>query len=347
MQVEKEDARALYQAIDQWLASGTISAEQATAMRASIQPRSSPRQQLAQYFFIIAVSSALLAFGALFIHEKIIEQLRRSFLLSNYTIAFYATTLAGIGFWYAHKKRKLISATTYEVYLLPGALCTAVSLVYLCKEWGSGEGYTLFTGLCALAYFALSYSLRSQILWVFFIGALMGWFGAFSTVYSKENLFLGMNYPLRFAQFGFSIIVLSYVQQRWQRLQPMRMLSYHAGLLICFTGLWGLSVFGNFNTLSGWQEVRQAKMLPYAVVTGLMIAGALLLGIRRNDELLRDYSILFLLLHFYTRYFEYFYNAFNKALFFIVLAISFGLLARWLNKNRGNTKAGEQQTVGS
>src|ERR1043165_3946855 len=334
MHVDKDDQKILRRAIDEWLASETISAEQAETMRASIGVKQSQRQRLAQYFFIIAVSSALLAFGALFLDEKILEKLRRSFLLSNYTIAIGSAVLAAISFWYANRKKGEISATSYEVYLLPGGLCTLVALTYLCKEIGSGPSYTFFTGLCTIIFCVLSGAFRSRVLWICCLLALMGWFGAFSTVHAHNNLFLGLNYPARFSVFGILVMGLTWVEARIERLSPMRTITYHLGILICFTGLWGVSVFGNFGTLSEWQAVRQARMLPYAIITGLVLAGTLYAGIRRNDAALRDYSILFLLLHLYTRYFEYFWDSLNKGLFFLFLAVSFGLLARWLAKNR-------------
>lgn len=336
MQAIKDDQKVLRQAIEEWLAEGTITAEQAEKMKSGIGIPSSQRQQLAQYFFIIAVSSALLAFGALFLDEKILERLRRSFLLSNYTIALGSALLAAVAYWYARRKRPAVTETSYEVYLSVGGLCTLVALTYLCKEIGSGEGYTLFTGLCTIIFCVLSAAFRSRVLWICSLLAFMGWFGAFSTVNSHNNLFLGMNYPLRFSLFGVLIILLSGIQARIAWLASFRHLTYHIGILIFFTGLWGVSVFGNFGSLDSWQSVRQTRMLPYSIVTGVILGSTLYAGIRRNDAILRDYSILFLLLHLYTRYFEYFWDAMNKGLFFLFLAISFGLLARWLSKTRIN-----------
>jgi uncharacterized membrane protein len=344
MQASKDDQKALRQAIEEWLAEGIITKEQADKMKASAGMRPSQRQQLAQYFFIIAVSSALLAFGALFLDEKILERLRQSFLLSNYTIAIGSAVLAAVAYWYARRRHHFISDTSYEVYLSAGGLCTLVALTYLCKEIGAGRGYTLFTGLCTIVFCLLSAAFRSRVLWVWSLLALMGWFGAFSTVHSHNNLFLGMNYPVRFSLFGALIIALSTLQTKTKQLAPFCYLTYHIGILICFTGLWGVSVFGNFASLDNWQAVRQTRMLPYAVATGLILAGTLYAGIRRNDAALRDYSILFLLLHLYTRYFEYFWDAMNKGLFFLFLAVSFGLLARWLSKTRINP-AQENQSV--
>ncbi len=333
MQPEKERKEIIDDAIEHWLAAGIISPEQAAAMRASSVAQPSQRQQLAQYFFIIAVSSALLAFGALFLDEKILEHLRRTFLLSNYTIALVAAGLAGGLFWYIASRKARISKTAYEVYLLPAALSTLVALTYLCKELGPGEAYTFYTGLCTLAFAALTFVFPSRVLWTCCLLALMGWFGAFSTVHSEGNLFLGLNYPARFTLFGLLLAGLSWLQKR-TRLAWLRAITYHFAIIICFTGLWGLSVFGNFGTLDAWNAVRQARMLPYAVITGLALGGALYYAIRQADAALRDYSILFLLVHLYTRYFEYFWGALNKGLFFLFLAVSFGLLARWLSKSR-------------
>lgn len=333
MQADKEDERLLNQAIDEWLAGSIVTPDQAAAMRAGIKPKTE-RQQLAQYFFIIAVSSALLAFGALFINQKLLEQLRKTFLLSNYTICLAAALLAAISFWFTRNKRRHISATMYEVYLLPGALSTLIAIVYICKEIGNGAGYTLFTGICTVIFLVLSVVFRSRILWTIAIAAVMGWFGAFSTVFSRDNLFLGMNYPVRFTVFGLVIMLIARLQRHVRVLRSSRSVTYHAGLLIFFSGLWGISVFGNFGSLDAWGAVRQASMLPYALAAGLITGAGLYLGIRRKDEALRDFSILFLLLNLYTRYFEYFWDSLNKGLFFLVLAVSFGLLARWLSRNR-------------
>ena len=334
MNASKSEKDNLSQAIKEWLAQGIISSEQATKMQESVAEKNSQREQLAQYFFIIAVASALLAFAALFVDEKLLKRLQGLFSLSNYSICIVSILLAAIGFWFACRRRPLVSEMTYEVYLLPGALCSLVALIYLCKEIGNGAAYTLFTGISTIVFFMLSAGFHSKVLWVTFVAALMGWFGAFSTLHSSGNLFLGMNYPMRFTVFGMLVLALAFGQKQVEALKSVAALSYNIGLLIFFTGLWGISVFGNFGTLSAWHEVRQFTMLPYAIVCGLMLTSSLLLSIRQNDNLLRDYSILFLLVSLYTHYFEYFWDSLNKGLFFLVLAVSFGLLARWLGRKK-------------
>lgn len=326
----------LGQFINDWRTQGLISSEQASKIQDVLKEKTSQREQLAQYFFIIAVASGLLAFAALFVDEKLLKRLQGLFSLSNYSICFVSVLLAAISFWFARRRRSAVSDTTYEVYLLPGALCSVVAIVYLCKEIGNGAAYTLFTGIATIVFFIFSALFRSKALWVICIVALMGWFGAFSTVHSSGNLFFGMNYPMRFTVFGLLVLALALGQKQVRLLKSVAVLSYNIGLLIFFTGLWGISVFGNFGTLSAWHEVRQFKMLPYALVCGIILTGMLLLGIRKDDRTLRDYSILFLLLNLYTHYFEYFWDTLNKGLFFLVLALSFGLLARWLGKKGKN-----------
>lgn len=333
MQVDKEDLRTVNEAIDSWIGEGLIDTELAGKLRASLEQKHSERAQLAQYFFIIAISSAILAAGALLINEKLLERLRRTFLLSNWTIAFAAAGLAVAGFWFARNRRRILSPTTYEVYMLPAALSSIVAVVYLCKEIGNGQGYTLFTGLCSILFFTLSLTFRSRLLWIIFIASIMGWYGAFSSVFSSQNLFLGMNYPMRFTVFGIVVTAFAFVVKRIRRIRPMHPITFQAGLLIFYTGLWGVSVFGNYETIAGWQAVRQTAMLPYAVVAGLITAAGLWIGIRRDNDTLRDFSILFLLLNLYTRYFEYFWDRMNQGIFYLILAISFGLLARWLSKS--------------
>lgn len=213
-------------------------------------------------------------------------------------------------------------------------LTALISLIYLCKDLGNNEGYSLFLGLSAILFLALCLVFRSGLAWILFLLAAVGWFGAFSEVYSRDNLFLGMNYPLRFTVFGLLVLGLSYVQQSIPRLDPYRRTTYHAGLLLFFTALWGLSIFGNYGNLDRWAQVRQVQVIGYGLSFGIAAGICLFLGIRHDDAVARDYSILFLVINLYTRYFEYFWDNMNKGLFFLFLAVSFWGIGRWLNRRK-------------
>lgn len=334
MQADKQEREVLGKALDEWKDAGLLTPEHAAQLRGTIKAKESGTEQLAHYFFIIAVCCALLAFGALFIDEKLLQRLQQTFLLHNITIAVAAMILSAICFRFARRQRPVVSVAAYELYLVPGTLTALISLVYICKETGNGDGYTFFLGLASIMLGALCIVFRSRMLWCGFLLAGMGWFGAFSTVHSHDNLFLGMNYPVRFTLFGLLVLVLSWGQRKIPRLDGYYRISYHAGLLIFFTALWGLSVFGNYGYLDQWAAVRQTQVLGFSFLFGAATGIALYLGIRYDDPAVRDYSILFLLLNLYTRYFEYFWNSMNKGLFFLFLALSFWLLGRWLNKRK-------------
>ena len=79
-------------------------------------------------------------------------------------------------------------------------------------------------------------------------------------------------------------------------------------------------------------------MLGYSAVFALGSAISFYLGIRYKDELARDFGVLFLLINLYTRYFEYFWDSMNKGIFFLVLAITFGLVGWLLERQRKTEK---------
>ena len=333
IEADKHEQELLNKTLDDWQASGLLTDEKTKQLRASITSKKSERQQLAQYFFIIAVVCALLAFGALFIDEKLLAKLQRTFLLRNLTIAVGAAILSAICFWQASKQRSKIEPATYELYLIPGTITALVSLVYFCKDIGNGASYSLFLGLSTILMASLSIGFRSRLIWMGFLASAMVWYGAFSSAMSNDYLFLGMNYPVRFTVFGLIVLLFSLAVKSIPSLSKNSRVTYQVGLLIFYTGLWGVSVFGNYNHIDEWQAVRQTQVLGYGILFGVVAGIGLFLGIRRNDAATRDFSILFLLINLYTRYFEYFWDSMNKGLFFLFLAVSFGLLGYWLNKS--------------
>jgi len=275
-----------------------------------------------------------MAFGAIFIDEKLLERLKIYFSLSNLVVAAFMTAIAAAWFYYIRKKRSGLKTIAYEIYMVLGGLAAVTALVYVCKDLGFGASYTLFLFLAWMLLACLSIAFGSAALWIGTLAAMMGWYGAFAYIQSNEHLFLGMNYPLRFTIFGLIIICFSLIQNKINRLAATQRITYIAGLLIFFTGMWGVSIFGNYNDWEAWMQVRQTQVMLYGVVFGAAALIALYLGIRYKDETARDLGILFLLLNFYSRYFEYFWNSLHKGLFFLVLAVSFWLLGRYLDKRR-------------
>ena len=95
----------------------------------------------------------------------------------------------------------------------------------------------------------------------------MGWYGTLST-YIYRQAFFGMNYPLRFSVFGLSYWLLIPVIEKYA-LHHSPSVSHCHRIVILFTGLWGVSIFGNFSHLDEWSRVRQVHVLACAFVFGL------------------------------------------------------------------------------
>jgi hypothetical protein len=334
MEADKSELNVLHRALNEWEQTGKLTGEQAEELRRSIVVKQTDRQQIAQYFFFVALFCTLLAFGAIFINERLLEKIKVYFSLNNIIICLISAGLAALWFWYTGRKRTMMSPNAYEVYMVLGGLAVLTSLIYLCKFLELDKTYTAFLGMALPVLALLTFMLRSRALWIGTIATSIAWYGSFTDWQSQNYLFLGMNYPMRFTVFGLVITAVSFLQSRIRQVSFTARMTYIAGLALFFTGLWGVSIFGNFNSLTEWQHVRQSSVLFYSIIFGAFSVLSFYLGIRYKDELARDFGILFLLINLYTRYFEYFWDAMNKGIFFIILAVTFGLLGRWFEKKR-------------
>ncbi len=338
MEVDKQERIVLEKAIDEWAETGKLSHEQAGNLKASLENKHTDKQQIAQYFFFIALFCTLMAFGAIFLNEKLLEKIKLYFSWNDLVIAAITAVLSVLWFWYVSKKRDRISPGAYEVHMVLGGLAVLTSLLYFCKEFGIDETYTAFLSISLPILALLTFVLRSKALWIGALIMSVTWFGSYSTWQSTNNLFLGMNYPMRYTVFALLMLAVAFIQQKVSLISFGQRITYTAGLLLLFSGLWGISIFGNYNTLVGWQQVRQIHVLAYSVIFALGSIVTFYLGVRYKDELARDMGVLFLLINLYTRYFEYFWDTMNKGIFFSILAVTFGLVGTWLERNNRKRK---------
>ena len=61
-------------------------------------------------------------------------------------------------------------------------------------------------------------------------------------------------------------------------------------------------------------------------MVGLVAVAAIWHGLRHDDGASRGFGLVFLFINLYTKYFEYFWDASHKAIFFFLLAVSFWLI---------------------
>jgi hypothetical protein len=334
MEAGKQERETLKKALNEWEREGLLSPEKIHELEATIVPTDSGMQQVARYFFFIALSCILLAFAAIFIDDKLLEKVKSYFAFSNLAIAGLMSALAIIWFWYIARRKQKFSEITYEIYMVLGGLAVLCALVYICKDIGSGRNYTGFLSVAFLVLLCLSILFRSRSLWLGSILALMGWFGAFSSLYTVNDRFIGMNYPLRFSVFGFVLLGLSLIMKQIRATLFVARSTYISAMVILFTGLWGVSIFGNFSNMEQWAQVRQVHVLAWSIVFAIAAVLSFIAGIKYKDDFTRDMGVLFLLVNLYTRYFEYFWDSVNKGIFFLILAVSFFFIGRWIEKKK-------------
>ena len=92
---------------------------------------------------------------------------------------------------------------------------------------------------------------------------------------------------------------------------PVRFIAF--GLLLCASTL----------TLQPQLAARRLDRVSQAM--GLLY---LSIGLKRDDAMLRGFGLAFLAINLYTRFFEFFWDAMPKTIFFLLLGISLWLLGR-------------------
>lgn len=110
------------------------------------------------------------------------------------------------------------------------------------------------------------------------------------------------------------------------RTAPFFRSTYVLGLLYLFVALWILSIFGNYGDMTDWEDVKQIELFHWGFLFALAAIGAVYYGLKQDDPVSRGFGITFLFINLYTKYFEYFWDVTHKAIFFVILGISFWFL---------------------
>lgn len=332
MELDKKEAEVLGKAINFWRDAGKISPELAEELSGSYRLKNANLDAVAIYSLIAAISCGLLAFGALVIDEKWIELLRKRWGFSETVVGIGFTLLAALFVFLAkrRKNRQPEMHTGNETYNVAIILTVAIAITYWTRSLGSFNGnYAWPLFIAAIAYACISFFLRSRLLWTAMIISLAGWWGAQTFLWSQSGYrFLGMNYPLRMTAFGLVIWGLSALLAYVRPLHFVREVTNNIGLFLFLLAAWTLSIFGNYDDLSGWKLMHQSHFWYWALGFTLVLAAMLFYAFKNKKDTMRDLCLVFFLVNIYTRYFEYFWDRTNSGIFFAILALSFWFVAR-------------------
>lgn len=332
LNLDKQESEFLSKSIATWESAGIIDKETADKLRGTYETKGFDWRRLAQYSFWVALACGIIAIASLIIDDNVIRYLEKLYDTPDILISIFSGAIAGFFFFMGNKKKKEFPERIFsnEALIFLGVLFTASSIAFLGKTFDRGTGhFSILFLVSVLVYGIMARQFKSRLIWAFALISLGSWFGTetgFQTNWSYY--FLGMNYPLRFVGFGALLVAFSFAMSKMYKLEHFRELTYIIGLMYLFISLWLLSIFGNFGSLEDWLKVRQIELFYWGIISILISLAVTLYGLRKKDEIAREFGITFLLINLYTKYFEYLWDLTDKTIFFSILAVSFWLLGR-------------------
>ncbi len=327
MLLKEKDANLLKRAIDEWKQQQIISDEQASQMDAQIEKHKLDWKQVAVYAFIIAVSCAILSIVVLLADDLLREFIERYTQLTDIVFSIILSISTFFTFWYTKKRfKKYINAPIGNTsFLLLGAFLSLACVSFWAKSFHvfQNEYYAIFL-IAAILYIIVSVYFQSNTLWVLCLLMFGLAYGSFTlSLETKDQFFLGMNLILRYIPFSVLLFVGLYFVKQNEKCIKFEKIHYISSLLVFFTAIWLLSIFGNFTKYENWQQVGQIHFVIWAIALFMIAALGMYVGLKREDFILGNISLIFFILNLITRYFEYFWEPLHKSVFFMILAFIF------------------------
>lgn len=335
MLLNKKRFKLVSKVIDTWKNEDVISQEESEKLKNSIEPSKFDWHRLAKYSFWIAGISLAISVSAILLDKAIMELIKNILCLPDMILSILlGICSAGLYYWgFRRKITKPAKTFTNEFILFIGAILTYAAIIFFGKALDTGsEHFSILILIISIIYLCIGGFFPSSPVWVLGLISLGSWFGAETGYVSGWGAyFLGMNYPLRFVLFGALIIAVSFLIRRG-KFAHISKSTYIMGLLYLFIALWIMSLFGNYGDMGTWHAATSAERFIWSFIFGITAFGFIVWGLKNDDGVARGFGIAFLFINLYTKYFEYFWNASHKAIFFAVLAVSFWLIGRYAEK---------------
>lgn len=335
--LNKHDKEVVSDVLSQWQELGMLDEKKVEELKSSIDEKSFEWKMLARYAFWVALASLIFAVFSLFADDNLVQFVMQFYDAPNIVFCFVFAIIAAIFYFLGFRSKKKSPSNTFtsETLMLAGAFSTAACIGFLGQVLSRDTHYfTLLFLLSIFIYAVLAVKLNSKLIWIFTLVALGVWFATETASYSDWGWkFWGMNFPLRFTIFGILLTTAAcLVQPKIKVLKPFESTSFVIGLLYTMIALWALSVFGNYSSFDDWTQIRQYQILYWGILAIVLSLALALYGLKRNDVIARDIGFVFFLLNLYTRFVEYLWDNINRAIFFMLLAVSFWLVGRWSEK---------------
>jgi hypothetical protein len=332
MQLNKEKADFLYKVIDDWKSQQLLSEEQSQLLKESVTVRKFDWKQVTVYAFIIAVVCGILSVIILLADKPLREIIEKFTRITDFGISSVLTLATFLIFYLTNKRfiKHNDMPFSNQSLLLFGAFLSLATVSYWAKSFHVFHNhYQLIFLLSGLLYLAMAMYFCSPVLWVLSLMMFAFAYGLFTVSYSKDRSqekFLGMNFPMRYVVFSLFILFFSGLIKKSQKLMPFFRIHYIVSLLFFFISLLLVTIFGNYSDFERWNEIKQTQFILWDVLLFTTTALGMYSGLKRNDYILGNISLLFFIMNLITRYFEYFWIPLHKSIFFMILAFIFWLI---------------------
>jgi hypothetical protein len=336
MKINQNQASIIKSALHEWKNSGDLDETMALKLESSLEVQTFDWKKLAKYSFWISLICIVTAVSSVLL-DKVLIDLLESLFNAPYPVKFFTISIiAGLIYRYGLKRRQLYPAKIFsnEAILFLGVLATAGAVYQLGRIFDTGSGhFSLLILLSVFIYGILGMLFKSNLIWLFALISLGSWMGTETGYMSGWGAYyLGMNYPLRFVLFGGLLIAAALSFEKKHAMSLFFRSTLAMGLLYLFIALWLMSIFGNYGDMTLWDQVKQIELFHWSLLFGFAAGGSIYHGLRFENGMTKGFGITFLFINLYTRFFEYFWEATHKAIFFSLLALSFWFLGNKAEK---------------
>ena len=248
------------------------------------------------------------------------------YIFSLYFIAFLFFTLFILGFIIDEVlKRK-------EIYLpKTSSAITALSSIFLSADiftisyiiTNNKDNFILLSLISIILFFIIAYIKRNYVVLSIAIISIITWYGIEG--FDISGVDLRLNNYIRFiisSIFIFLVGITDINKKLGNKYFKFSVIYYTIGLLYLNTILALMSVFGNYDYAIILKEYGNPYIIIYSSLFLLSNIITFIIGYKLKISSIVKYSIFFIILNMYIRYFEYFYFRINTWIFFIILGSS-------------------------
>lgn len=334
--ISEKQSEFLSQMTEQWEQNGVIDSGTKAKLLDSVESLPFDWKRLAKYSFWISIICVFISLQAVLADKWIIKAIEALFTSSNIGLCILFAGIAAVFYYWAFVRKGISPQKIYsnDFILTFGIIFTAASIAYFGKYMDTGDKhYSLLFILATVIYGFIGLFYSSKLVWVFSILSFGSWFGTETGYISEwDSYYLGMNYPLRFVFFGSIITGISFLFSRFNFLKDFQKTTYQLGLLYLFIALWIVSIVGNTATIQQWQDASHLSLLGWGIGFALAAFAAMVYGLKYHDYTSRSFGITFLIINLYTQYFLYCWKLTHKAIFFLILGVTFWFIGKNVEK---------------